>query len=147
MKKLFLILMAAVTLSSCSTNDDDGPTISYELAEITGNDLPDEFERGETYTVTLAYVLPSECSTFAGIDARREGNTNEKRRNIYVAAVSSFVDNGECNAETNGASGTSTFSFLIDDTEDFTFYFFTGFDDTDQAIYDEVTVPVVEPEL
>ncbi|MUP43308.1 membrane lipoprotein lipid attachment site-containing protein [Christiangramia aestuarii] len=146
MKKIVLILLAVVGLSSCSINDDETPNIEYELAEITANDLPDEFEMGKTYTVTVTYLLPSQCNTFAGIDARRAGNTGPERRQIFIAAVSRFVNSTECDAQTSGNSGTSTFTITVDENEDYTFYFWTGTNAADEPLYDEVTVPVVDIE-
>ena len=144
MKKLVLILLVITGLSSCSINDDDIPNITYELAEITANDLPDSFEMGKTYTVTVDYILPSQCNSFAGIDARRGGNAGDERRDIYIAAVSQLVTSAECDAETTGNSGEGTFSITIDESKDFTFYFWTGVSDTNEPLYDEVTVPVIE---
>ena len=144
MKKLVIILLSIVTLSSCSINDDDSPEIEYELAAITGNDLPDTFELGESYTITLNYLLPSQCHSFAALDARRASNSGDERRQIYVAAVSNFISNAQCNEDVVGNAGTTTFNILIDETEDYKFYFWTGFDAEDKPIYTEVSVPVTE---
>lgn len=146
MKKIALILLAIVTLNSCTINDDNGPSIDFEAAEITENTLPDEFERGKNYTITVTYMLPSQCHSFAGIDARRASNTGDGRREIYVAAVSSFSINSNCDDSVEGSTGTSTFSIQIDESEDYKFYFWTGIDAADDPVYDEVTVPVVEVE-
>lgn len=143
MKKLVFILFTALAISSC-TIDDDSPNIEFELAEITANDLPDQFELGKSYTITVTYVLPSQCNTFAGVDARREGSTGAARRQIYIAAFTQFQRGQDCNADISGNSGTSTFTITIDESEDFTFYFWIGTDASDEPIYDEVTVPVVE---
>lgn len=144
MKKIALILMALVTLNSCSISDDNGPRINYEAAEITDNTLPEEFELGKNYTITITYKLPSQCHTFATIDARRAGNTGSSRREIYVAAISSFEANSNCDDSTDGSTGTSTFSIIIDENEDYKFYFWTGIDAADEPIFEEVTVPVVD---
>ncbi|MBT8318964.1 MAG: hypothetical protein KJP01_02420, partial [Gramella sp.] len=74
MRKLVFILLSTVLFGSCSIGDDNGPILEYELAEITGNSLPDEFELGRTYTIDVAYVLPTQCHNFVAIDASREGN-------------------------------------------------------------------------
>lgn len=144
MKKLVIILLSVVTFSSCSINDDNDPVAEYELAAITGNDLPETFEFGESYTITMDYVLPSQCHSFAAVDARRASSTGEERRQIYVAAVSTFISSTQCNEDVVGNTGTTTFNILIDETEDFKFYFWTGFDAEDKPIYTEVTVPVAE---
>ncbi len=145
MNRLVVFLLTFVTLSSCSIGEDDIPEIKYELAEITANDLPDEFEYGKSYTVTVTYILPTPCSSFAGIDGRRGGTTGEERREIYLTAISSYQTNDNCNT-TTGDTGTSTFSIFIDEMEPFKFYFWTDTDADNQPIYNEVTVPVVEIE-
>ncbi|WP_051199646.1 hypothetical protein [Christiangramia echinicola] len=144
MKKLALILLSIVTLTSCSINDDNGPAAEYELATITGNDLPDSFELGKSYTITLDYDLPSQCHSFAALDARRGGSTGDEKRQIYAAVVSILSTNAQCNEDVAGNSGTTTFNILIDEPEDYKFYFWTGTDADDQPIYTEVTVPVTE---
>ena len=144
MKKLGLLLLSIIVLNSCSVESDEGPNVNYELAEITKNDLPEEFERGKSYSVNVEYTLPTECSTFAYLDARREGNISAERRNIYVAAISSTISNANCDGETEGETGVSSFSILIDEREDYKFYFWKGLDATNQPIYEEVIVPVIE---
>ena len=135
--------MTLIMASSCSV-DDDSPNTTFELAKITGNDLPDNFVFGESYTIKVNYVLPSECNSFSGIDARREGLSNSERREIYVNAVTAFNTNSGCNSSILGGQGSSNFSITIDETEDYTFYFWTGLDNNDQPVYSEITVPVQE---
>lgn len=143
MKRLFFVLMTLISLSSCSV-DDDAPNTTFELAEITGNNLPDEFIFGDTYNVTVDYILPSECNTFSGISAQRGGNSGESRREIYVGAVTSFINSNNCDEETPGNEGSGSFPILIDETEEYTFYFWTGVDSSNEPVYTEVVVPVVE---
>lgn len=143
MKRSFLFLLALITLNSCSI-DDDAPNINYELAQITGNNLPDEFVFNDTYSITIDYILPSECHNFAGIDARRAGNTSADRRKIYVGVVSTVEVGSECEENGSGDTGSTSFSILIDELEDYTFYFWTGVGTNNQPEYTEVVVPVVE---
>lgn len=144
MKKLGLLLLSVITLNSCSIESDEVPNISYEIAEITKNDLPDQFELGKSYSVNIEYSLPTECHNFAYLDARREGNLGAERRNIYVTAISSTINSANCDEETAGETGVTSFSILIDEKEEFKFYFWKGLDATDQPIYEEVIVPVFE---
>ena len=143
MRKLLFIFLSAILFGSCSISDDNGPILAYELAEITGNNLPDEFELGRTYTIEVAYVLPTQCHNFVAIDATREGNTGAQRREIYIAAVASYVEDSVCTQEL-GNSGTSTFTIFIDESEDYKFYFWIGNGPEDEPLYDEVTVPVTD---
>ncbi|MCG9971366.1 hypothetical protein [Christiangramia crocea] len=142
MKKLVFILFTFIAFTSCSI-DDDSPRIEYELAEIVANDLPDEFEFGETYEITVTYILPSACHNFAGIDARREGNVGEERRTIFVSAISAIRLDDNCDDTVGGDQGTSKFTIPIDEEEDYTFKFLVGEVNGD-PVYDTVVIPVTQ---
>lgn len=142
MKKLVFILFSLVLLTGCSV-DDDSPQITYELAEIVANDLPDEFEFGETYEVTITYILPSQCHKYFGLDARRGGPEGEERRTIYVAAIAS-QEGTECSDTTTGGSqGTAKFSISIDQEDEYTFKFLIG-ENNGEPVYQTVEVPIAE---
>jgi len=143
MKKLFIAFVALMMASSCSVDDDSANT-TYELAEITGHDLPKNFVFGETYTVKINYILPSQCNNFALIDARTGGSINPEKREIYVGIVTSLNNSSNCDATVIGEDGSKTFSITIDETEAYTFYFWTGLDEDDQPIYTEIIIPVEE---
>lgn len=143
MKKIVFALMVLVAMSSCSV-DDDASNTSYELAEITGNSLPDEFVFGETYSIEIDYLLPSECNSFVAVDARRAGSTSQERTQIYIGAVTTVNNSANCDPNVSGNEGSSNFSITIDEDEDYTFYFWTGIDANDRPIYTEVVVPVAE---
>lgn len=143
MKRLIFAFLALITMNSCSV-DDDTTNTSYELAEITGHNLPDNFVVGETYSIEIDYVLPSECNTFVAVDARRAGSTGPERRQIYIGAVSIVNTSSNCDPNVEGDEGSSNFSITIDEDEAYTFYFWTGIDANNQPIYTEVVVPVNE---
>ncbi|SDS39972.1 hypothetical protein [Gramella sp. MAR_2010_147] len=143
MKRLLFAMMALLMLGSCSV-DNDTPNTKFELAEITGNDLPDSFRFGESYSINIDYVLPSECNSFAGVDARRAGTSQEERTQIYIGVVTRVNNSTNCDAGDTDIQGSSNFSISIDATEDYTFYFWTGTDGNDQPVYTEIVVPVIE---
>lgn len=143
MKRLIFAFVALILFSSCSIDDDTTPT-SYELAEITGNNLPDSFVLGETYSIEIDYVLPSECNTFAQVDARRAGSTGEERRQIYIGVITTINTSPNCDPNVPGEEGSSNFSITIDENEAYTFYFWTGTGANNQPVYTEVIVPVNE---
>lgn len=143
MKRLF-VLALSIILTSCSLGDD-APNTYYELAKIVDNDLPDEFVYGETYDVQVDYLLPTECNLFQALDARRGGNSPEDRRDIYISIVTSVVSEDGCDRNTPGGAGSSKFSITIDQTESYTFYFWTGVSGNN-PVYNEVTIPVVQTE-
>lgn len=139
MKKLYLILFSLVMFTGCSV-DDDSPQTTYELAEIVANDLPAEFEFEETYQITVTYILPSQCHTFFGLDARRGASEGEERRTIYVAAIAA-QRGSECTGSTGGNQGTANFSLRIDEEDDYTFKFLVGEEDG-EPVYQTIVVPI-----
>lgn len=144
MKKLIFIVVAAVLFAGCSLDSSSEINTTYAFVPITGNDLPESFEMGKTYEVTVDYQLPSECYAFNTLDARRKGNTTEERTKIYVGAISSVDLSSNCDDTTEGASGTSKFSIFIDDDQDYIFNFWIGEDSLGSPQYQTVTVPVEE---
>ncbi|MCM8569593.1 hypothetical protein NE848_09390 [Gramella jeungdoensis] len=145
MKKLVFILITILAMTGCSVDDDSGPRVEYELAEIVANDLPDEFEFGKTYEVTVTYILPSACHSFAGLDARREGNVGEERRIIYVSAIAAIQLDSNCDDTVGGDQGTSKFTINIDEEEDYTFNFLVG-EAGNEPVYNTVVIPVTQPQ-
>lgn len=150
MKKLALLLLCVVTFSSCDI-EDDGPTIISAFAEVTGNDLPAYFEEGKTYVVEVNYELPTLCHQPMGLHLSRGSDMGEKRRDIYVAGVASFnSDLEECTLEPESPDDlveTTEFTIKIDESEPYTFYFWTGVDSTGENIFETVEIPVGAPEL
>lgn len=145
MKKLILLLVLGASLSACSL-DDDGPVYDQKLAKIVSIDLPESFERGDTYSIDVVYILPDGCHIPLGVSATRGGQTGDDRRKIYVAGVVSRERGTTgCNQPTQDLEVDGSFSIRIDETEPYTFYLWTGVDAQGKAIYDVVEVPVTEP--
>ena len=140
MRKLVVIALTLL-LISCSV-DNDSQITSYELASITSHDLPDEFVLGNTYDVRVDFVFPSDCNNFQALDARRAGTTSEERRQIYISVVTAVVENSSCTRDVIGASSSTKFVVTIDEERDYTFRFWKG-QEGEEAIYEEVTIPVV----
>jgi len=150
MKKLALLFLCVVTFSSCDI-DDDGPTILSTFAEVTENDLPAFFEQGKTYVVEVSYALPDACHQPVGLHLTRGGDIGDDRRAIYVAGVATYnADTQECALEPETPADlieTTQFTIRIDESEPYTFYFWTGLDSTGENIFDTVEVPVGAPDL
>ncbi|AVR44885.1 hypothetical protein C7S20_06170 [Christiangramia fulva] len=136
--------MSVILLSGCSIDNESGPNVAYDLVAITGNDLPESFEKGKTYEVNVTYELPNQCYAFNSLDARRAGSSSEQRRKIYVGAISLVNLSGTCDESSEGDTGTSKFTILIDEDGEYEFNFWIGKDSTGQSLYDKVTVPVVD---
>lgn len=147
MKKILFLMLASFTLFSCSVDDDNVQNVTYEVAWISDHNLPASFTLGENFNVEVTYTLPTGCSVYRGLDAVREGTTDELRRNIYVAAVSQKLQSPNCDETVEGGEGTGNFSILINEREDYTFYFLTGESASGQPQYQEVVVPVADTDL
>jgi hypothetical protein len=147
MKKLILLFVAAIALTSCSI-EDDGPRIAYQFAEVTAADLPASFEKGKTYKVDVTYLLPSACHTAAGLEVKRGNDSGDQRRDIYVVGIGRYDANlGECTREEDELEREASFSILIDEDEPYTFYLWSGVDDNMESQYTVVEVPVMEQEI
>lgn len=147
MKKLFLLMLGTMILSSCNV-EDDGPRTNYRLAEVTAADLPEEFEMGKTYEIEITYRLPDACHLPAGLEARREDLAGEGRRKIFVAGVASYDANvTDCNQEADEEDllKKERFSLRIDEQDTYTFFLWTSYNANMQSQYDTIAIPVVAP--
>ena len=151
MKRIALLMILALSLYSCET-DDDGPTVAYDFSEITGSDLPEYFEIDEEYEINVDYVLPSACHTFAGLEGGQGANEeNDSIFEYYIRAVSSYDPAlTECTEESDSRTGSAkAFDNFKINSENYSiirFNFLSGFDSTDEPEYLTVDVPVGEPE-
>ncbi len=151
MKKLALLFISVITLSSCD-NGDDGPNIGYEIAEITGHNLPEYFEPGENYDIDITYELPDACHTFVGFD--QGGVEDDDDENVfiyYIHAISSYDPNlTECSKEGElSETKTARKNFQVPSGSKYTtiqFKLLTGISSTDENEYITVDVPVGAPE-
>ncbi|MGY5851225.1 hypothetical protein [Salegentibacter sp. F14] len=147
MKKLALLLLITFGLTSCSL-EDDGPNRLLEFAEITEVDLPEYFERGESYDIVVTYLLPSACHAFNGFDARQGQGANINE--IFVGVVTSYDANQtECNKEEENLSREATLRDVTITGEVgtvYTFKFWIGQDSSGEPQYYTVEVPVEDPE-
>lgn len=142
MKKLIFIFVLAVFSTSCSI-DDDGPVYEQKLAKIVEADLPNTFLVGEVYKVDVVYLLPDACHSPLGLTAIRGAQFGEDYRKIYVTGVVTREQGSStCSEPVEDLEVESSFTIRIDATEPFTFYLWKGVDNTGEAIYTVVEVPV-----
>jgi len=134
MKKLLLVCITIVMLS-CSTSDDT--LDSYQtLLPITSVTIPDAFEIGETYTITLFYIKPTNCHSFSDIYYSKDQNERT------VSIISTVYANANCN-EIN-AETTATFNFKATSAGVYKFMFWKGKDENNEDIYLNYEIPVIE---
>lgn len=136
MKRLLILLFALATLLSCSVGDDS-PNTYMEILPVESASLPDEFERGEVYEISLTYLRVSNCHTFSDIYYTKEAN---KRTVAIVATV--FVNNENC-ISSNDELETS-FNFEVTNSDSYIFKFWQGEDEYGEDQYLIVEVPVVD---
>lgn len=93
MKKLLLLLVLVTfgIFSSCSPEGSDNPEFTLELVPVQDVVMPEFFERGKTYDLTLFYTMPSDCHYLNNIIPEPAG------QNVWVVAIEAFVvDNPDC---------------------------------------------------
>lgn len=135
MKKLFVFFIIAV-LSSC--NNDDASFNDYqELLPVESAMVPEEFELGQTYEITIFYLRPSNCHAFNDIYYRKYQNERT------VAVVSTvFQSNGNCTS-LEDAELEASFNFKATELGSYIFKFWKGKDENGEDTYLTVEVPVI----
>ena len=63
MKKIFFLLLIAISVTSCSV-DDDVNDFYYEILPVESVEIPEEFVLGQTYEITVTYLRPTTCHVF-----------------------------------------------------------------------------------
>ena len=153
MKKISFILILAITLFSfVSCNDDDGPSIAYQYAEVTGETLPDFFEPEEEYDITVTYELPDACNEFYSFNGGTHEDEDDESVLVYdIQVLTSYDPNViECTEEGDLTETKALFEdfgipsdFQYDTIR---FRFLTGASENNEAEYLIVDVPVGAPE-
>ncbi len=135
MKKLLICLIAIATFS-CSTSDDS-PTSYNELLPIESAMVPEEFEIGETYEITITYLRPTTCHAFNDIYYAKHNNERT------VAVVSTvFESNGNCT--TIESELEASFNFKPTESGSYVFKFWQGEDESGEDTYLVYEVPVLD---
>jgi len=135
MKKL-LVLCSLLLLASCSI-DDDGTNYSFEVLPIESVDIPDEFQWGETYPITVSYLRPSTCHSFKEFYYLKENNERT------VAPINYVVEGNTC----TGLEDTlveATFNFIVTSYSSYIFKFWQGEDANGEDEYLIIEVPVID---
>lgn len=136
MKKAFLLLISLFILNGCLP-DDDLSDISIEFIPINNYDIPEEFQSGETYEITVGYTKPNDCYQFRDIFFAVNGNER-------IVAVTTTLDNS-LNCNSNPVQDEATFNFFVNGYFDhYVFKLWQGRDNNGNDLYTIVEVPVVE---
>ena len=133
MKRIFFVIFSFIIFVSCSV--DEGSTYHYELLAVEDVDLPEEFEYGKVYNVSLKYILPDDC--YISSDVLYEYDLDMRN----VAVISTVLDDKDCfpvDFEDN-----ISFKVKALQTETYVFKFWQGEDEQGEPIYLIKEVPVV----
>jgi hypothetical protein len=132
-KKVFFIIFSFLIFVSCS--NDDGSTYHYELLAIDDVNLPEEFEYGKIYEVSLKYILPDDC--YISSDVLYEYDFDMRN----VAVISTVLDDKDCFS----VDFEDEISFKVQalQTETYVFKFWQGEDENGEPIYLIKEVPVI----
>jgi hypothetical protein len=148
MKRIALLMVLALSLYSCET-DDDGPNLNFAIAEITGTDLPEYFEIGESYDLEVAYELPNACHKFSNFSVNQYiAEETDSTFVIEIAALTSYDANITDCTEEGELTDSRTITDLRISSEDYNNYQFkllTGEDEDGEAEFLIIDVPVGEP--
>lgn len=136
MKKIFLLVVLSMSLFACSL-DDDTPNFYQEILPIESVTIPEEFEFGGVYEISMTYFRPSSCHVFHNF--YYEINENERT----VAVINNVYTEQNCE-ELEDEEVEVSFNFEVTRTGPYVFKFYQGTDESGDDTYYIVEVPVVE---
>lgn len=132
-RKIFFVIFAVVLMVSCS--DDDSYEYHYELLPIEEALVPDEFEYGKIYSISVKYIVPDDC--YINSDILYEYNDDARN----VAVISLVIDSDDC--ETIDLEQELTFQVHALQASPYIFRFWQGDDDNGEPVYLTIEVPVI----
>jgi hypothetical protein len=134
--KKFLVLCSILLLASCSVNDDR-TNYSFEVLPVESVDIPDEFQWGETYPITVSYLRPSSCHSFKEFYYLKENNERT------VAPINFVFEDDTC-TDLEDTLVEATFNFVVTSYGSYIFKFWQGEDTNGDDQYLIIEVPVIE---
>ncbi|MCK4561785.1 MAG: hypothetical protein KAT78_02670 [Flavobacteriaceae bacterium] len=132
MKKILFAFFSLILLLSCS---DDSKNYHYELLPIIEVEVPDEFEFGNIYDITVKYIRPDDCYIYSDILYEYDFYTRN------VAVISTIIEDNNC--EILEIEERLTFRVQALQTSPYIFKFWQGDDENGNPIYLIIEVPVI----
>ena len=140
MKKIALLLLAIVNITSCSLEESNEPRFYYEVLPVESFRVPQSVSIGEDYEVFMTYKIPSNCHVYEGCYYKTEGYK------ITVGIQTYVLDSPECKELENPEPIETSFIFKVEGvqnaTQPYVFKFYKGKDTNGNDIFEEVSVPV-----
>jgi len=133
MKKVLLLSIIFISCLSCS-KDSNIPPLKLSRAPIESLAVPDSFEFGKTYQLTITYNLPSSCYNFFDVDYEYDGT----ERNINVI----IYEDSEAICPQVTVKSNRNILVRVTQYEDYTFNIWKGKDNLGQDIIESIVVPV-----
>ncbi len=137
MKKAFLIFCCVSLLFSfngCSL-DTTEENFQFTTLEVVSADFPEAFDHNQIYEINVVVLRPDTCTFFEGFEVTASNITTRE-----ISAVGTVLTNETCAQAIEEV--TATFNFRVDYTDTYVFRFYTGNDETGNAVFLEYEVPV-----
>ncbi|WP_445955826.1 hypothetical protein [Yeosuana sp.] len=135
MKKLIIFCLALVALSSCSIKDDT-PNYGLVILPVESVEIPNSFNLGGEYPITVSYLKPSTCNAF------KEFYYLEHNNEITVAVIDYEFHGSNCQILENELL-EATFNFKVTSNGSYIFKFWQGEDVNGEDQYLIIEVPVI----
>lgn len=142
MKRLHFLLFAIVLLFGACSFDDDGVNFHYVPLEIVNADLPESFDFGRTYTISVDIFRPDDCTLTDTFDVRRFATDSTNVRT--VTAIGILLDKDDCTPVDQEIQ--DSFEFDVRYTNPYIFRFYSGKDENGDSQFIEMEVPVNDPQ-
>ncbi|QDO93105.1 hypothetical protein FNB79_03640 [Formosa sediminum] len=151
MKKLLLLFIATLTLTSCDT-DDDYSGYTYEYLTTENATVPEDMEVGESYKIYITYIQPTSCYTFDSLYYYKttevledeEGEelpfTTEVRT---IAVVNRIIESSETECEDLNEETEISFTFIPEEAGPYLFKFWAGTDENGEDVFLEFERDIV----
>lgn len=141
MKKIVLLLLTVVTISSCSLEEDNNqPTFYYEILPVESFEVPESVRAGQSYEIIMTYKKPSNCHVYESCYYRTENYTTTVGIQTYV------LENPDCKPLENQEPLEASFTFKVESLQNavqpYIFKFYKGKDAYGNDIFEEVSIPV-----
>mgnify|MGYP003647138685 FL=1 len=107
------------------------------MLPVESVDIPDEFELGKTYPITISYLRPTTCYSFKEFYYLKENNERT------VAPITYVFENNDC-TDLEDTLVEATFNFIVTSNGSYIFKFWQGEDASGEDQYLIIEVPVLE---
>ncbi|MEW7279631.1 hypothetical protein ABW636_13640 [Aquimarina sp. 2201CG1-2-11] len=130
---MFLVFFIVIVFTKCSDSDDT--SFFYELVPVDKVTVPEQFEKGKKYTITVYYTPPTNCYSFVGLDT--EISKNEQT----IAVVNLVVNKNDCME--NSELLKTSFEFIAEEEKAYIFKFWQGKQTNGNNDYLVIEVPIL----